>query len=237
MAIEQAVRRTLVDAALAALKAELATGNWPLGTRIPIEPELALTLGVSRNTVREAVRALVHAGMLETRQGDGTYVRSLTDGGDMVRQLARASLRDRLEVRAGLEVEAARLAALRRTEPDLARMAAALDARGEWPGPADLDRFVDHDLAFHQAIAEATHNPALIALYGFFSAEVRQSIRQAAEDAQVPDPSLADHAAILHAIRERAPERAAAAVRQVLQPMIAILGGLIAEQPAVGSAP
>lgn len=57
----------------------IGSGGWPLGEKIPAEPELMAALGVSRNTVREAARALVHAGLLDARPGDGTYV-TATDG-------------------------------------------------------------------------------------------------------------------------------------------------------------
>ena len=72
---------------------------------------------------------LVHGGMLETRQGDGTYVRATRDAGETLRRIARTQLAEQLEVRIMLETEAAKLAAHRRTEQDLRHMTTALDAR------------------------------------------------------------------------------------------------------------
>lgn len=72
-------RLSLVDSAVAELRSAVARGEWPVGERIPTEPRLSEQFGVGRNTVREAVRVLVHAGLLETRQGDGTYVRARLD--------------------------------------------------------------------------------------------------------------------------------------------------------------
>src|SRR5690606_4825801 len=63
---------------LAYLRRKITTGEWAVGTRIPIEPELAETLGVGRSTIREAVRSLASIGMLETLPGRGTFVRSST---------------------------------------------------------------------------------------------------------------------------------------------------------------
>ena len=72
----QPPRTSLADAAANSIRTEIAAGRWPIGSRIPIEPQLAQLLGVSRGTVREAVKTLVSRGLLEVRQGSGTYVRS-----------------------------------------------------------------------------------------------------------------------------------------------------------------
>ena len=64
------------DEVMTQLEGLIESGEWPVGSKIPAEPELVAALGVGRNTVREAVRALEHAGLLEPRRGDGTYVRA-----------------------------------------------------------------------------------------------------------------------------------------------------------------
>ncbi len=121
---------SLVDQAIEALRGEIAGGAWPVGEKIPTEPELAESLGVGRNSLREAIRALVHAGLLETRQGDGTYVTATSDlAGAIRRRVGRAQLLEIFELRRALEVEAARLAALRRTDADLAELERLLAAR------------------------------------------------------------------------------------------------------------
>ena len=106
------MRRTnLIDQAVGRLRQQITSGAWAIGTRIPAEPELAELIGVGRNTVREAVQSLVHAGMLERRQGSGTYVISDSElANAMGREIAGAHQRDVLEVRRALEVEVARLA-------------------------------------------------------------------------------------------------------------------------------
>jgi len=112
----------MIDTAVEELRGRIETEQWPVGTRIPPEPALVDLLGVGRNTVREAVQSLVHAGLLERRQGSGTYVLSRSElAVTMGRQIADARQRDVVEVRRALEVEAARLAALRRT-PDEVRV-------------------------------------------------------------------------------------------------------------------
>src|ERR1700754_2247420 len=104
---------------MAQLESLIAAGEWPVGTKIPPEPELVAAFGVGRNTVREAVRALEHAGLLEPRRGDGTYVRATSDlGAALLRRARRTNVLHVLAVRAGLERDAAATAAVHRTEAD-----------------------------------------------------------------------------------------------------------------------
>src|SRR4051794_2993381 len=73
-ALRTARRAGLIEQVIDQLREQILAGTWPIGGRIPTESELAQLTGTSRNTVREAVQSLVHAGLLERRQGSGTYV-------------------------------------------------------------------------------------------------------------------------------------------------------------------
>lgn len=172
-------RRTgLIDATVAQLRARITSGDWPVGTRIPPEPALVELLGVGRNTVREAVQSLVHAGLLERRQGSGTYVLSVSElAVSMGRQIADARQRDVIEVRRSLEVEAARLAARRRTTADVAAITGLRDQRAEAYRSGALDRMVAADLALHRAIARAARNPVLLSLYENLIDAITDNIR------------------------------------------------------------
>src|SRR5919204_2234542 len=91
------------DLVVAQIEQMVASGEWPVGSKIPPEPELVAALGIGRNTVREAIRALEHAGVLEPRRGDGTYVRATSDlGAAFLRRARRATALDVLAVRASL---------------------------------------------------------------------------------------------------------------------------------------
>jgi DNA-binding FadR family transcriptional regulator len=171
---------SLVDQAIEAVRAQIADGAWPVGERIPTEPELVATLGIGRNSVREAIRALVHAGLLETRQGDGTYVVATSDlTGALRRRASRAELLEIFELRRALEVEAARLAALRRTDEDLAQLERLLAARdAAWLADDDA-QFVELDVELHRAIAAASHNTMLAELYDDFTSALRGALRSA----------------------------------------------------------
>lgn len=93
-------RSALSEQVIAALRAQITSGEWPVGSRIPTEPELVEQLGVARNTVREAVRALAHNGLLDIRQGSGTYVVATSElAGVMHRRFAGADPRHIAELR------------------------------------------------------------------------------------------------------------------------------------------
>ena len=171
---------SLVDQAIEAVRAEITSGAWPVGEKIPTEPELVETLGIGRNSVREAIRALVHAGLLETRQGDGTYVTARSDlTGALRRRSSHAELVEILEVRRALEVEASRLAALRRTDDDLAQLERLLQARDAAWLADDDEQFVELDVALHRAVAAAAHNAMLTELYDDFTVALRPALRRA----------------------------------------------------------
>lgn len=171
-------RTNLIDQAVGRLRQQITSGAWPVGMRIPPEPELTELIGVGRNTVREAVQSLVHAGMLERRQGSGTYVISDSElGTAMGRQIAGAHQRDVLEVRRSLEVEAARLAARRRTDEEVAELRELRDQRAAAHESGDLDASVAADLVFHRTIAVATRNPVLLALYENLQDAITENIR------------------------------------------------------------
>jgi DNA-binding FadR family transcriptional regulator len=201
-------KSTLVEGVIARLEELIVSGEWPVGFRIPAEPELVRALGVSRNTVREAVRALVHAGLLDPRPGDGTYVRADTGlDAAMERASRRWGAIDVLEVRSMLERDAARLAALRRDDADLAAIDAAVSRVA---AAEDGLLFVEADAAFHEAVVAATHNTVLIELYAHLAGALRESVAEALQaDSNAHDPS---HEALARAIRggdAAAAERAA----------------------------
>ncbi|MFI9307777.1 FadR/GntR family transcriptional regulator [Streptomyces triculaminicus] len=223
MALRAAGRQSLVDTVVEQLRAQVGAGEWRVGERIPTEHALAEQLQVGRNTVREAVRVLVHAGMLRSRQGEGTFVVSTADPSEIMRGLRRARVRDVLELRIALEAEGARLAALRHEPADLDRMRAALDAQAAFedaegqPDSTSLELYADHDVAFHRAVVEAAHNPALTATYAWFSDAVREALLAGLGDREMPPTVHGDHHAVMDAIASGDPEAAAHAARALLE--------------------
>lgn len=207
--LESPQRTPLVDQVIAQLRAQITTGEWPVGSRIPTEPELVQQLGVARNTIREAVRALAHAGLLDIRQGAGTFVKTTSElAAVMRRRFGGSRQRDLRELRRALEVEAARLAARRRTDADLRVVDAALKRREAAWESGDVDAFVEADSALHQALISAAGNAALLDLYADLGEVVRDVLR-ADVGAELDPASYVDHSRLVEAIRAQDPERAA----------------------------
>ncbi|EMP56780.1 GntR family transcriptional regulator [Marinobacter santoriniensis NKSG1] len=219
--LEKIRKGSLVETAIQSLRQAIEGGDWRVGDKLPVESDLSDSLGVGRNTVREAVRVLVHVGMLETRQGDGTYVRATRDAGETLRRIARTQLADQLEVRIMLESEAAKLAADRRTEADLKLMSDALDARAR--SADQLEERILHDQRFHHAVVKASHNPALVELYDYFSHGIGETIERTEKDADLPEPSQEEHELLLAAIRRGDAARAASLARALLDPSLSVL--------------
>ena len=209
--LQSPTRSALVPQVIEQLKAQISSGEWPVGTRIPTEPDLVAALGVGRNTIREAVRALVHSGVLERRQGSGTYVTARYElTGYVARRLEAAELAESIEVRRAFEVEAARLSATRRTAADLEKLDRMLVARENAWRAGYAPAFVEADAALHMAIVDAAHNGMLAELYASFHGALLASLRSAVGDNLTP-ASYVDHTDLVEAIRAGDADRAARA--------------------------
>ena len=209
------IKRSLVDQALDQLRLRITEGVWTVGQRLPTEPELSAELGISRNTVREAMRVLAFSGLIEIRQGDGSYLRAVIDPLDTLKALSRCSLEQARETRHILEVEAIGLAALRRTDEDLIELRKALSVSGDhYHG--DLDSYIACDLVFHRRLVDAAHNPTLSELYRYFSSVVGAQLRQTLSITPRRQEVFDLHIALLDAVEQRDPERAKALSRQLI---------------------
>ncbi|NUT49444.1 MAG: FadR family transcriptional regulator [Saccharothrix sp.] len=211
-------RAGLVDQVIDQMRGAIAAGEWPVGRRIPPEPELVSALGVGRNTVREAVRALSHAGLLEVRQGDGTFVRATSELSGAVRRMCGSELREVLEVRRTLEVEGARLAATHRTDDEVRRLEVLLAERDEALTAKDWARLVERDTAFHVLLVQCSHNTLLAELYQGLTEAVRASITATVETDHEDDH--VSHAGLLDAVRDRDAARAAAEAGGFLEELL-----------------
>jgi DNA-binding FadR family transcriptional regulator len=199
-------RRTgLVEQVIGQLRQSVASGEWPVGARIPTEPSLVEALGVGRNTVREAVRALAHAGILEVRQGDGTYVRATTEVSGALRRLCGSELREVLQVRRCLEVEGARLAAAARTADDVATLRELLRRRDELELGEDHSAFVEADAALHVAVMQASGNTVLTELYRGLTEAVTASVATTSAE---HEPRHIRHGGLIDAIAAQDVEQA-----------------------------
>ncbi|MGV1756765.1 FadR/GntR family transcriptional regulator [Rhizobium sp. A22-96] len=218
-------KTTLADTAVEAIRSEILARRWLVGEKLPNEASLSSMLSVSRGTIREAVRVLASQGYLETRQGSGTYVRSTADFGRPLDMARRAGLRDQFETRLALEIEAARLAALRHTPEVISQLRALLVARGNYEGGGKA-AFIERDLAFHKAVIAASQNRAMVEIYEFFSLSITDTI-EATLGADIPEPDMQAHIAIVDAIESGDQEATGFAVRRFMAPVIAALDRLL----------
>jgi GntR family transcriptional repressor for pyruvate dehydrogenase complex len=198
---------------------ELGSGGFAPGTRLPPERELAAALHVGRSTLREAMAALDVLGIIEIRPGSGSYLKA--DSTDLLPQALKWSLmlgqpgtRDLIEVREYLEVCTATLAAVRASDDDVARLRKHLI--GMQTADADVEAFVEADLAFHLETAAIAGNSVLSdilhsvrsLLLAWFDRTLRVEGTMAA--------TLIEHEAVFKAIAARSPERAEAAMKQLM---------------------
>ncbi len=185
------------------------------------ERDLAQAMGVSRPTVREAINKLVTMGFLEHRQGQGTFVRSLDSQREnnplsAIMQGPEASLEDLLEVRMGLEGQAAILAAQRATPDDLRILANALNAMLSQNQEGELG--IEEDVSFHMGIAYATKNTAQVYLmrsfYDLLHFGIKENLKFLWEDPSNLPVIQKQHTAIFEAIKGHDPEGAYDAMRR-----------------------
>jgi DNA-binding FadR family transcriptional regulator len=221
--LRSARRAGLIEQVIDQLRDQITTGQWPVGARIPTETELSQLTATSRNTVREAVQSLVHAGLLERRQGSGTYVLAASElAGAVSRRVAEARYVDVLEVRRALEVGAASLAAQRRTAEDAAQLEELLATRIAVWETGSVDETVAADVALHRAIARATHNPVLSELYENLIDALHENVRQNVETQ--PGGSDDNHTMLVAAILAGDADRAASEAACFLDNFLASAG-------------
>lgn len=209
-------REPLADQAAEVLLERIRSGEWPLGAKLPGETTLAPQLGVGRSTVREAIRQLAGRGILATRQGAGVFVVALDAPEDWTRTVARADVRTVIEARIAIEVEAAALAADRRTTTELRTLKKALRERETHR--AGIEEHVDTDIAFHRGIVIAAHNPILLDLFDSFTPRNRQAMIEMlrARGTFGDDADHATHERLYDAIARRDRTTAAAITREHL---------------------
>jgi GntR family transcriptional repressor for pyruvate dehydrogenase complex len=183
--------------------------------RLPPERQLAASMGVGRSAVREALAALELLGVVTVRPGSGTYLRGRAS--ELLPQtlswgmlIGAPKTRELIDVRHGLEVQAARQAA----------SAIGVEALEELTGhlaemeshKANFDRFVTADMKFHQAVAVAAGNSLLDDMLRSIRSLIRVWVERALNDTTHAELTCGEHRAILTALATRDPDRAAAAM-------------------------
>ena len=210
----------LADTVAGELEKRILEGSLKPGDRLPAERALAIELGVSRPSLREAIQKLVAKGILTTRHGGGTHVTDRLEAhfADPWQDMLKGHPllhRDLLEFRQMLEGQAAALAAQRATDVDIARLDAVYATLQAIYDTDDLPGCISADVAFHQAVADASHNvlighltsSLMRVIHGHVSTNLEHLHLRPTRWNQLQE----QHRAIWEAIRERKPEAAALA--------------------------
>jgi GntR family transcriptional regulator, transcriptional repressor for pyruvate dehydrogenase complex len=204
----------VTDAAIDKIKQMILSGELAPGSRLPKEADLADRLGLSRNSLREAVRALALINVLDVRQGDGTYVTSLEprlllDAMSFVVDFHQDdTVLQFFQVRRILEPAATAMAATRMSEAEVAELRKILDAL---PVDPSVEQLVANDLQFHQLIAEGSGNAVLCSLIDSLSGPTtRARIWRGLTQENALEKTREQHSAICEAIATRQPEIARA---------------------------
>lgn len=186
MKIKKPIRISLPKQISIEIEKAIKNGLFKIGEKIPSEPDLVEEFEVSRNTIREAIQSLIQAGVLESRQGDGTYVITTSRfEANILNRLNNSKTSEVHEVRISLEKEIVKLAAKRRSEDDLKNIKNALNQKNLTKGS-----FVENskaDLEFHLAIAKASHNSIFYDLYKSLSQYICTSVAQRLESTNMED--------------------------------------------------
>jgi len=195
----------LTDDAIERIRTLIRSGELVPGSRLPPEQKLADQLGLSRNSMREAVKALQLVRVLDARPGDGTYVTSLAphllleNFGAAIDLLQDDTLEDVMQIRLMLEPVATARAAQQMDEPRLAQLRALLRLMKE--SATDPERTVGHDIAFHRTIIAANNNPTLTSvLDGLSGRTVRARVWRGLIEGDAAATSQAEHQAIYDAL-------------------------------------
>jgi GntR family transcriptional repressor for pyruvate dehydrogenase complex len=217
-------RFSAAEAVFKDLLAQIRAGQLAVGEKLPSEAALAQGYGVSRSVIREALRSCAALGLTVSRTGKGTFVVAQRVSEDLA--LGPYSARDLHEARPHIEVPAAGLAALRRTDEDvrfLHDVVAAMAAED------DPQAWVELDTGFHAAIARISHNR----VFEKVIADIREALYQQSETLNVvadrQKRSDEEHLRIFHAIRDGAADEAEAAMQDHLTAVRGALGAISGE--------
>jgi len=219
-------RTTLTEDVCGKLASHLVRGDWQEGDRLPSERELCKRLAVGRASLREAMKALEFMGMLESRVGEGTFVRSRSDflARPLIWSIAgsdETQVKELIEARRLMERELAMLAAGRAKEEDLHnieqllnRMAQSLDQR---------QVYLSADLDFHLAIARAAYNRPLLTAVQLIRNVMREWIDESLQVSGTSDTALGQHKKIFEMISKHDGNGAREAMEEHLDAMANIL--------------
>lgn len=217
MEIKKPIRISLPKQISIEIEKAIKNDTFKIGEKIPSEPDLVKAFAVSRNTIREAIQSLIQAGVLESRQGDGTYVITTSKfEANILNRLNNSKISEVHEVRFTLEREIVKLAAQRRTESDLTNIRKKLEIKNLTKD--SIKENSEADLAFHLAIAKASHNSIFYDLYKSISEYIRTSIEERLELKHMEEELISQlHIDLFEAISSQNSKKAEEIMNKILE--------------------
>lgn len=233
--LKRAQRTRLSDSVCEQLVQGIGTGSFELGSELPSESALAQEFGVSKPVVREALGKLASFGALEIRQGRPATVTGLTSSPlreffSLAIQIQPESLREAIELRRAIETQTVALAAVRATDEEIGVLRGLVD---QMEGLTEtLERFVETDIKFHQAIARASHNRLMRLLMDALEDIMRKSIISLQTNRKSADTKrkFKIHRRLLKAIEDRDPTAAVATMNEHFDASDAVVAKLLNER-------
>jgi GntR family transcriptional repressor for pyruvate dehydrogenase complex len=211
-------RQSVASQVYEQLKHNIVNGIWTAGEKIPSENELVKMLGVSRISVREALKQLVSLGLLEARQGEGTFVKTLEADSYMNQLLPllvlnRENIIELIKYREIIEIGAIALAVERADESDIQALEENIKNHENFKD--DHEKAVQLDLEFHRLIAEASKNPFIIKANSIIK-DIFHAVMEKIIERMGTAPALYYHKKMIDAIKERNKELAVSMMRENL---------------------
>ncbi|ADD68849.1 GntR domain protein [Denitrovibrio acetiphilus DSM 12809] len=217
MEIKKPVNRTLSIQVADELEKQIAAGNWKVGSKIPSETELMELFGISRNTLREAIRFLVISGVLKTKPGNGTFI--ITESvfnASIKKRMEHESLNYIVETRTILEPKIIEMATRRGSDKEIGELRKLHNQlisnyENSW------ENYVDADTKFHRHIARMCHNPFLEDLYRAIAEYLPEYIIENFQKFCDENLDLFLHKDLIDAIENRNTERAVELTEYMLE--------------------
>lgn len=217
MGIQPIKRVNVGEQVLEQMKRMLISGEWKAGQKLPSENELSEQFGISRITVRQALQKLNALGLLETRVGEGTFVKkpelsSCLNGLIPVAYLGTWDNKQVIEYRLIIETGSAYLAAKRAEEEDIQKLEKILHEMEAAAECSDNKLFAEKDLEFHNEIGQITHNPLLIKTNEILQSVLEQSMLEVIDRMQYS--GIIYHKKLIEAIKAHEARRAQSVMRE-----------------------
>lgn len=198
--------RNLVNETIQQLEKYIEEKELKTGDKLPVEKELAETVGVGRSTLREAVKILVYSNVLEVKQGSGTFVKNGSIGD--------FSTTDLLQARSMIETQAIVLAVSNQTDKGMLQLKEVLFQRNQLLEAGKFSEYIEADLSFHQQIILMSRNPFLIKWYNELLPDIKLHLSQQVLRMEDYQDNTSIHNQLYRALLERKPREAQALIQK-----------------------